>query len=934
MGDENESDPKPSNVERERVRAQVRLGLFDLGKPYELGRYEVRERIGAGATGIVYAGFDAELGRRVALKVLNSLASTGPRAAEQTERMRREAQALGKLSHPNVVTVFEVGTHGEQLFIAMELVDGRTLREWLDSEARAPREVIETMIAAGRGLAAAHEQGLVHRDFKPENVLVGNDGRVRVLDFGLARLMANGDAEGGMDGVEEAVAVAVEGSSGPPDEKQSTLTRTDVGLGTPLYMAPEQYAGGDVDARADQFAFCAVLYEALLGTSPFGGATLGELRENVEAGRLRPPGDGARVDQRVRALLIRGLSTRRDARFGSMNELLAELEKDPARTRNRVLSVVAIAAVAALGAVGVTRALANPTVCRGADKELAGVWDAETEKKVREAFDATELPYAADAFERVKTAIDAQAEAWVTMHTEACEATHVDGKQSPALLDLRMTCLDRRKQELHALTRVMVDELDPKNVSRVVNASRKLSSLDRCGNAEQLMAAAPPPEDPEVRRKVMALRERIERGRANRSASVKRALDETTAIVADAREIGYPPVLADALMQLAIRQRIEGDVEKAEETGYEAAQVAAAAHHDEVAAYAWVHLVYTVGFLQARYEDGLMLRPMAEAAVARFGDDPQMKARLHNNLGILYERRAEYDLAMKAYEECRRVTLEAFGPKHRNLIAINGNLGSVKRWLGRYREATEHHRLALALAKELYAEWESRSTGVLDDLGPALARQGELDEAKKYLEIGIAERSKTHGADHWETQMMQLDLGDVLRRQGDVEQARRKIEHALEIYEKAHGPDHPRVARALELWALALADASDHQTADDALRRALRIRKKTHRKDHPSMVTTHRIRGEVALGRGDGEAAAAHCTVASELAEKLLAPKHPELAYALLCLARTELRDKDAASAAAHLSKAVEIWRAEPVDPADMRRAELDLVRAKAAITD
>ncbi|MCX4241640.1 serine/threonine-protein kinase [Paraliomyxa miuraensis] len=289
-----------------------------LGRPADLpprvGPYRVHGRLGAGGVGVVYEAEDEALGRRVAVKVL------ADRSPASQARFRREARAMGRLNHPNVVSVYDVGEAEGQGYIAMELVRGRTLTEWL-RDAPAWSEVLAVLRQAGQGLVAAHEAGLAHRDFKPDNVLVGDDGRVRVLDFGLAKHHAELQS-----GRFDRAALARELADG-------RITQTGSLMGTPAYMAPEQFRGqGDV--RSDQFGFCVVVYEALYGRLPFAGDTAEELFEATSRGRLRPwpPSTGGfDVPMGVRAVLRRGLSADTDDRFASMSALLQALDDVVAR---------------------------------------------------------------------------------------------------------------------------------------------------------------------------------------------------------------------------------------------------------------------------------------------------------------------------------------------------------------------------------------------------------------------------------------------------------------------------------------------------------------------------------------------------------------------------------------------------------------------------
>jgi serine/threonine protein kinase len=371
--------PAFDDVEAKRARAGVAAALFggggELGSaPAErvaVGRYEIESRLGAGGMGVVYRAHDPDLERPVAVKLLHADSSTDDKARA---RMLREARALAKLSHPNVITVYDVGTDDGRVFVAMELVAGRDLRRWLEQSKGAAdwREVLELFIAAGRGLAAAHEASLIHRDFKAENVLVGNDGRVRVLDFGLARVHDN---VAGRDAQSEA------GRAPPPDLQQTDgaphdqaiaglptlafsggLTETGALLGTPLYMAPELYAGKSADERSDQFAFCASLYEGLYRQLPFGSRTLAAHVEAVRAGEVVEPPADSPVPASLWTIIARGLAPDPHARHDDMGSLLAALEAvarerpetEPVRASGsrRWLAVGSLVVLAVAGLIG------------------------------------------------------------------------------------------------------------------------------------------------------------------------------------------------------------------------------------------------------------------------------------------------------------------------------------------------------------------------------------------------------------------------------------------------------------------------------------------------------------------------------------------------------------------------------------------------------
>jgi predicted Ser/Thr protein kinase len=278
-----------------------------------LGRYRLERTLGEGGMGVVHAAFDPDLERRVALKVLRKTDVAG----DARQRLLREARAMARLTHENVVVVHEVGTAGDRDYVAMELIDGETLAEWLTAKPREVAEIVAAFCAAGRGLAAAHAAGLVHRDFKPHNVLRRRDGKIVVTDFGLAR------------GVENAEVVALDTTlelgAGSQPSGLSGITATGSVLGTPAYMAPEQWVGGIVGPPADQFAFCVALWEALTGTRPFKGGTIDELKAEVKRGPAHI--DASKLPRRLRRMLVRGLDPDPAKRWPSMDAMLAAIRR-------------------------------------------------------------------------------------------------------------------------------------------------------------------------------------------------------------------------------------------------------------------------------------------------------------------------------------------------------------------------------------------------------------------------------------------------------------------------------------------------------------------------------------------------------------------------------------------------------------------------------
>jgi predicted Ser/Thr protein kinase len=461
-GDETDLAPDAGEVE-----ADERLEALAPGAA--LARFTLERRLGSGAMGEVWAARDPELDRTVAVKVL------APRwtSARARVRLLREAQALAKLRHENVVTVFDVGEERGRLYIAMELAEGQTLADWLRAKQRSWREVRDVFVAAGRGLAAAHAAGIVHRDFKPGNVLVGAAG-VRVVDFGLA---ARGDEPASVD------------SGGSPEAADIRLTRTGKLVGTPVYMSPEQLRGERATPRSDQWSFCVALHEALYGRRPFAGEDVPALASAIARG----PRFAAGPPRSLVAILRRGLRVDPEARFPSMDALVHALVRVGLGLRRAMVAAgVAAAALATIvgGWAWMRRAEGDP--CGGGRTLAADMWNDAARGRVRAAFAATRRSYAADTFSRVDAALTAKVDEWSRAHREACEATRVHHVQSDALLDLRAACLDRARRDTISLVSTL-GEVTGDAMDRAVGAVADTGSISSCADVQALTTAIPPP---------------------------------------------------------------------------------------------------------------------------------------------------------------------------------------------------------------------------------------------------------------------------------------------------------------------------------------------------------------------------------------------------------------------------------------------------------
>lgn len=447
-----------------------------------IGRYLVIDVLGRGGMGVVYSAFDPELDRKIAVKVLRWQGDEDARL-----RTRREAQALAKLKHANVLTVYDVGDFGDGVFIAMELVDGGTLRAW--QAKRDWRAIVQAYVGAGRGLAAAHAAGLVHRDFKPDNALVDAADHIRVTDFGLVRLAGERDA------------------AGPIVPPTGSLTVTGQVMGTLGYMPPEQARGDAVDARGDQFSWCVSLWEALYGERPFGGGPYERYVAALEKAPVLP--DGAKVPRELGRALQRGLSASPVARWPSMDALLAAIAP---RRRTRWWWLAGVGAVLAIAVFAFARRpAAEADTCIAAPQRLAGVWDDARRAQLATLFGTVNRPIVASTLALVRGDLDAYADAWATQWTGACASE--DRKRDPLLYQQRLNCLDRALVDFGGITRSML-EVEPGAFSDGWNATLFTwgPSVEACAQVESLRAMPPAPR-PELREEVGKLVLEIHRAR-------------------------------------------------------------------------------------------------------------------------------------------------------------------------------------------------------------------------------------------------------------------------------------------------------------------------------------------------------------------------------------------------------------------------------------
>ena len=897
-----------------------------------MGRYLVLDEIGEGGMGVVIRAYDPKLHREVALKKLHR----GSLDAESQARLFREAQAMAQLSHPNVITIHDVERTEQGVVMAMEFVEGQTLSQWNKSGPHPWQEVVERFKQAGYGLLAAHQAGLVHRDFKPGNVITGHDGRVQVMDFGLARaepslyssdqrLSSSVDSEAPEPGLEpesSLLGMAAE-HSGSLDVP---LTEAGLVMGTPAYMAPEQHRGDVADARCDQYAFCISLWECLYGTRPFEG----NHRAIALAKHEGPPPfpREPKVPRALQDIVRRGLSPKAGERFPSMAELIGALERDPtAAGRSWKLAIGAM--VVGAGVVGALTAGRNsgPTPCTDAETRLEGIWDDTRREQVHTALNETSLSYAENTWTRVSEHLDEYANTWTQMHTEACEATAIRKVQSASLLDLRMQCLRRRKLHLEATVDVLATA-DATVAKTAIRQVMKLPAVERCADVDALMADVPPPEQPEIAVAVEEIRDDlarvIELGHAGRYADAQIELDS---LLERARSTNYIPVQAEVLRISADLSDLQGNFERAEKEGNEAYQLALRSGHTTIAADTASAMLFLTANRIAQLDKAEVWATATLALAQAVRKGGRREARAVNGLGVLAYHRGDFASARKHFEDAIAMQIDVLGENNDTVANTYNHLGAILDEQGRYKEAQGYFERALRIHLEIYGDKHPFPTRSMDNLALSLQAQG-LTERSRDMHIRVLEiRRAALGERHPGVALAHNNLGWDYMGLAQHEEAAEHFQRALSIFVEALGEEHPRVAMAAESLAEA-EHARERYAASEVLhRRALRIRRNALGDEHPNVALSYSGLGKVATSQGRFDDAIEQHRKALAIIEKKPEGMERRLAEMLLSLGQALLGAQRLNDARKPLERARTIM-SESTDPQVIGALYFALARA------
>ncbi len=864
-----------------------------------LGRYIVLGAAGEGAMGVVYAAHDTELDRKVALKLL--------RGEHDETRLLDEARLMAKLTHPSVIAVYDVDVAMALPFVVMELVEGPTLRAWCREKPRSPREVLRVFLDAARGLAAAHALGIVHRDIKPDNVLLGADGRARIADFGLA-----------------AMAGALAARPGIVDLEQPRRTRTGRLVGTPAYMAPEQLEGALGDACSDQFAFAVSLFEALTGERPFRASSEDELLDRIRKGEPSPA--RVKIAAWIRNPLFRALSVRPEERFASMDELVLALEAaDPRKRLRRValpFAIVALLASVALVAFATRR---DASVCSSPG---TSPWSQDTARSVERRFHVAAPSIADDAWSRVRLRLDTYAKELESARVQTCRATRVHGTQSARTMELRMQCLDRRHDELTALTRVLV-EADDGAVRRAPAAVTMLTPIASCDETGALSSPVPIPDDPRAREEVAAIRTDLARSAAlERAGNFREALDWTRPVVDRATTSSFLAVRAEALLRRGVLEDEVGDSKAARQTLFTAIDAAEAGRHDEVAAEGWIALVYVAGNQLEQHAEAALCESRAKAALARIGNPPRLRARLEHNAGAWQHQSGHFQDAVVRLRDASRLLENDPNASPAEKALTRKDLSHALREAGDVPAAIDEGTRALALAGGALGPAHPTVGEIASALGVALSRSGRFSEAVRAYERALGVQEAALGTKHPSVASTLTGLGLAQARSGQFEVATTTLDRALQIDLEVWGPDDSETATVEGNLGYVHLHAGNLGEARRQLERAIAVRERQQGKDHPFVARTLSNLGWVALGEGKTAEARSIFERALAILERAHGLTHPDVAAQLVGLGMTSLQEHAAAKAVPRFERALDVYRTAPPAPDKLADARFGLAQA------
>lgn len=787
---------------------RITSSLFGIDLPRVcIGRFTVLERVGAGGMGIVYAAYDPELDRRVALKIIRARGEDGD--AHNRSRLLREARVLARITDPNVVPVYDVGTHGDDVFVAMEFVEGTTLDAWVEARVPPWRERLRMLIAVGRGVAAAHAAGIVHRDLKPQNVLVGRDDRPRVADFGLAGGATTSEVSAAMD---------------PAAVRDAT--QPGLAAGTPGYIAPETLTRSVADAASDQFSFCVTAWEALYGARPFAGRTMVAYADRLfDPTDPKPPADSP-VPTAIARILVTGMARDPGERHPSMAVLLARLERVG---RGRVRLVYG--SVGALGIAGAFfggwLASGDPTApCAGTGSAIDGVWNDEARHAIASAYASSDLPFAAAASQRVDRELSQYADHWATQRASACRSARIERDESEDTLSRRNTCFDRALAQLGAA----IEVLRGGETDTIVRTARVLDlpRLEACtGPVERLGS-----DDAHVDAETAAADADLARVAVlERAAKLSQATEEVQALLSRL-PVGHTR-RGVALRQLARLHWERGDRDATLRVATEATFTAMSVDDDATAAAAAATAYLVTAGFGIQPETAPMWKELARSLADRAGD-PATELALLEAFGNVETRRGSYAAAREHLERAVSLAESLQGKVSTHLENLYYSLGVVGLESGDLDAARTSLDAALAIDADLVGPDHPAYATVLAAMANVNHIRGDADTALVQVEQALAIRRRSLGRNNPETLASLAMLGVMLKRVGQQQRALEVMREAV-AGTRALGPPTRELGQLVMNLGTTEISAGELASGEAHLVEAVAILTETLPAEHPEL---------------------------------------------------------------------------------------------------
>lgn len=905
-----------------RQALQQRLFGTDHASGRRVGRYVLQHKLGAGGMGEVFCAHDPELERTVAIKLIRLRDSdTEASIMRRRTRMLREAQALARVRHPNVVTVFDVGIHQNELFIAMELIEGITLKTWMQSQSRSWREIVEIFVQAGRGLLAAHQAGLIHRDFKPTNVVIGRDRTVRVIDFGLV-----------IPDQSDSVTPSPEGGETYLSPTMSDpITRAGSVMGTVAYMSPEQLGREPLDPRSDQFSFCVTLFEALFGQRPYSGSSPHHLMYNLLDGKVADVGR-AGVPRWLKRVCLRGLSPRPSARYRDMQQLLVALARGLDR-RRRWTFAAGLGGTLATGLVAASLWPAKVSPCTTDQLQAHSIWQGAIRTDVEKALARSELPFSRERFATIDQMMANDSANHLDAVVEVCRQTE-DGLLSPELAQLRTECLAEREQTVRA----RLEDLAQAGAETVVQATESLGELPSPTRCLQLTPAAHG-EAGRVETLQRALDHSIDQQLAaaqmrEKAGKYREALELVSSATSAADRGASDPIRARAWMAQARLETQLGRTTEATRSRERAMRLAERTHDQEL----WLSLVSAkiraLGVEAFRVDEATWWRNEAQQVLAEHQPHPLRAAELESAIADLEWIAGNYEAAISAQRRALTLREHLLGPDHLDVAQSLGDLATTLADNGDLTQAKHLLERALKIRETALGHNHPLVASTLNNLGTVQRQQHDLAGARNSLERSLAIKRLHWGKHHPNTARALHNLGRLAREQGDLAGAVSLYREALEIRTQALGPDHPDVATTANAMGVALKKLGQFDEARQALQRALDIRRDTLGPNHRKLAATHNSLGLLLLELEKPREALAHFHRAVDIRELHLEADDPKLTWARRNLGHAALLAGNPTLARQQLS-AVHVrdtadMAAGTTKPDDLARTKLWLAQASA----